>query len=117
MKIQVVFSFQVPVEFKKTKRGYIASCAALDVHSQGGNKRECVENIKEALALFLMSCFQRGTLDKVLTDCGFNPLVRKSAGPQKHKTSGKRYQKINVPLPFQITPPIPTLRRNNHCPA
>ena len=86
--------FQLTVPFsKKVDNGWhIASCDVLDVHSQGRTDREAVENLREALQLFITSCYERGTLQQVLMDCGFEP------------NDGDDYedavQTLDVPLPL-----------------
>lgn len=60
----------VPVSLKKEGEFYIASCPVLDVHSQGGTERKAMENLREAMTLFLETCFEMGTLGKVLEETG-----------------------------------------------
>nr|MBS0020392.1 type II toxin-antitoxin system HicB family antitoxin [Gammaproteobacteria bacterium] len=61
------------VTIKKEGGWYISSSPALDVHSQGRTQKEALDNLKEALELFVESCLERGVLDRVLKDCGFRP--------------------------------------------
>jgi len=68
---QIGFSARLPFVVKKRQKWYLSSCPLLDVHSQGPTREEAIDNLKEALSLFLTSCFERGTLDKVLKQCGF----------------------------------------------
>ncbi len=58
---------------KQEGKWYIASCLPLDVHSQGHDEGEALRNLAEAIKLFVESCYERGTLDQVLKDCGFTP--------------------------------------------
>jgi predicted RNase H-like HicB family nuclease len=57
MTPRVTFNVCLPYEVKTREKWHVASCKILDVHSQGVSKREAVENLKEALELFLVSCF------------------------------------------------------------
>jgi len=41
------------------------------VHSQGKTEVQAKKNLIEALSLFLESCHERGTLDAMLKECGF----------------------------------------------
>lgn len=63
---------KLPISVKKKKKWFLASCEVLDVHAQGETKQQAIDNLKDTLELFLTSCFERGTLDKVLKDCGFS---------------------------------------------
>jgi len=67
------------------------------VWSQGETKTKATENLREALQLFLIDCFERGTLDKVLKKSGFT-----AARTLPKKTTSRLSQKIDVPLPFII---------------
>ena len=83
----VTFQVKLPIIIKRDDAidGYVAECPVLDVCSQGVNKKDTEKNIREAISLFLMSCFERGTLNDVLKDCGFHPLKkapRKTAKPR-----------------------------------
>jgi predicted RNase H-like HicB family nuclease len=97
MSTSVRFEIFLPVKFRKEGRYMVAWCFPLDVYSQGETLEKAKENIREAVQLFLMDCFKRGTLEKVLKDCGFIPIKRPSLGPVKPKEN-----EISVPLPFVI---------------
>jgi predicted RNase H-like HicB family nuclease len=86
--------FKLPFEIKKEDDWYIASCPVLDVHSQGKTEKQAKKNLVEALYLFLISCFQRGTIDDVLKECGFEP------GHSMKKPDGTKY--LNVEIPFDV---------------
>jgi predicted RNase H-like HicB family nuclease len=77
MSPRVTFEFQLPYKIKEEGRWYIATCPILDVHSQGTTAEKAKSNLVEALQLFFISCFERGTLDQVLKESGFKPLQRK----------------------------------------
>lgn len=66
MKIRVQFEAQLPVKLIRRKKWVVASCPILDVHSQGETDAKAKANLGEALTLFFISCFERGTLDSVL---------------------------------------------------
>jgi len=98
--MQIIFTIQLPAQVKKSGKWFISSCSILDVHSQGESEKKALNNLVEALRLFLVSCFERGTLDEVLSDCGFTPIEVK--GPVKAQPFPKKYKSINVPLPFSL---------------
>lgn len=62
--------YPAEIIIKPDEVGFIAGCPALDVWSQGDSEAEAEENIKEALYLFLEVCWEKGTIGKVLKDCG-----------------------------------------------
>ena len=98
--MQVIFTVQLPAQVKKRGKWYISSCPILDVYSQGETEKKALDNLVEALRLFLVSCFERGTMDEVLSDFGFKPVEVK--GPIKAQPFPKKYKSINVPLPFNL---------------
>jgi predicted RNase H-like HicB family nuclease len=76
----VQISLRAPYSFSKEGAWIVASCEPLDVVSQGRNEREAMQNLVEALQLFIEDCFEEGTLEQVLKECG-GRLER--AGPVK----------------------------------
>lgn len=69
--MEVKFEISLRASVEKEGAWYIASCPALDVHSQGKTERKALRNLYEALRLFIESCWERGTLDAVLKNEGF----------------------------------------------
>jgi predicted RNase H-like HicB family nuclease len=62
---------RLPIKITRKGKYFLAVCSALDVATQGETEVEARKNIGEALYLFLRSCIERGTLDAVLKQCGF----------------------------------------------
>ncbi len=91
-------NFKLPYTIKKTRNYYVSRCPLIDVCSQGETEKEAIANLVEATSLFLISCLERQTLDKVMRACGAivgKNIVRKTP-------AGKRY--INIPFPISSTP-------------
>ncbi len=97
MKTSVTFHTSLPIKITKKKKYYVSCCPVLDVWSQGETKTEAAENLRDALQLFLIDCFERGTLDKVLKESGFT-----AAKTPPKKQMSKLRQRIDVTLPFII---------------
>jgi predicted RNase H-like HicB family nuclease len=70
---KMIMTMKLPMLVKKKKDWWIASCPILDVVTQGETEEKAKQNLNDALSLFLVSCFERGTLDSVLKECGFRP--------------------------------------------
>lgn len=98
--MEVVFSIEVPALIKKEHKYFISYCPPLDIYSQGRTENSAKNNLIEAIQLFLISCFERGTLDEVLTDCGFKPLTVPSH--KMHPRVSKGFSSLSIPLPFMI---------------
>ncbi len=97
MKTSVTFRASLPIKITKKEEHYVSCCLVLDVWSQGETKARATENLREALQLFLIDCYERGTLDKVLKDSGFTVArtpPKKQMPPSKHR--------IDITLPFII---------------
>ena len=73
MANRIRFELAVPAEVRKDGDHFVSFCPALDVYSQGPSEEAALDNLTEALQLFVESCLARGTLDRVLKDCGFEP--------------------------------------------
>jgi predicted RNase H-like HicB family nuclease len=100
-KTPVIFRLSLPFTVKKKGMYYVSCCPVLDVWSQGETREKSIDNLREALQLFLLDCFERGTLDKVLKESGFSPSKTKIHVKQK---IDMRHE-IDVPLPFMISRP------------
>jgi predicted RNase H-like HicB family nuclease len=91
--MRALFSLTLPVTVKKKAKVYVSSCPCLDVYSQGQTEEEAEKNLGEALKVFLISCYERGTLDEALKECGFAPAVN----APRSRAGGKS---ITVPIPL-----------------
>ena len=67
----LTFDMGVPIDLFQEDGTYIAACKPLDVASQGDTPEEARENCREALMMFISTCYVRGTLDQVLRDAGY----------------------------------------------
>lgn len=98
--MDLIFSVEVPFGIKEEGGQYISYCPVLDVYSQGSTKHSAQENLVEALQLFLISCYERGTLQTVLNDSGFSPAA------DLERAEIRQYpnlSSITVPLPFELS--------------
>jgi len=93
------FKVKLPFKIQKRKKWLLASCPVLDIHSQGETEEKAKKNLAEAISLFLISCFERGTLDEVLKKCGFKPRYEM---PAVKLSPMKSQNFIDVPIPFYI---------------
>lgn len=97
MKIQITFTAKIPIQITQKTKWFVASCPALDVASQGETVEEAKKNIAEALFMFFRSCFERGTLDAVLKQCGFKSMEVQDMGIGPGESlAGQEY--VDVPL-------------------
>jgi len=97
--MQASMEFKLPAQVKKKGKWFISSCTLLDVHSQGHTREQAERNLKDALATFLLSCYERGTLETVLHEAGFVPAAGRLP---KSKTAARGRKEVTVPLPFSI---------------
>lgn len=67
---QIGVEFRLPATIRKRGRWYIASCAPLDVHSQGRTREEARQNLGDAVVFFVESCVRRGTLGDAMHESG-----------------------------------------------
>lgn len=70
---KVAFRMQVPAEVREEAGMFYSSCPVLDVHSQGHSQKEALENLIEALTLFVETCYEQGTLGQLLRQIGLVP--------------------------------------------
>ncbi|MEN6360426.1 MAG: hypothetical protein WC347_05735 [Smithellaceae bacterium] len=99
-EIRVTFKLHMPMEIKKKGKWFIANCPIVDVCTQGTTEAQAKKNLADALMLFFMSCYERGTLDAVLRSCGFYPASSDDEAADSGSHEAGKY--IDVPLPFMI---------------
>src|SRR3990172_6816690 len=80
MRMTVVFEMNLPFAVKRDGRWFVSCCPPLDVCTQGPTAKKAVANLVDALQLFLLSCYERGTLDQVLKKSGFRPRLPRRPG-------------------------------------
>ena len=91
-------NFKLPFTVKKKKNYYVSYCPLIDLYSQGETKNIAIKNLADAISLFLLSCIERGTLDKVLSRCGAKIVKKVKKIPPKQNY-------INIPFPIQAESP------------
>ncbi len=96
MEIKITFTATLPIQITRKSKWFVAQCPALDVSSQGETEEEAKKNIGEALFMFLRSCYERGTLDSVLKQCGFVPDLERERDPDSVREKDQDY--VEVPL-------------------
>lgn len=101
--MRIAMEMSMPATVKKKGKFYISCCPLMDVCSQGETKKKALYNLSDALSLFFVSCFERGTLDEVLKQRGF--VAAKRPTLHKHaleKPFADRFESVTVPIPFLI---------------
>jgi predicted RNase H-like HicB family nuclease len=97
--MEISIEFELPARIRKKGAWFISSCPLLDVFSQGQTREEAERNLVDALASFLTSCYERGTLDAVLRESGVVP----ASGLKTRKPVTRRGDMaVRVPLPFAV---------------
>ena len=74
MSAKITFKVNLPVKIKKSGKWFIAGCDVLDLITQGETREIAKVNLEDAIALFFATCYDKGTLESVLKNCGF-PLT------------------------------------------
>jgi predicted RNase H-like HicB family nuclease len=96
-KFKTAMRVELPIVLTQREKWILAWCPVFDVHSQGATEEEARKNIKEALTLFLTTCFEMGTLDQMLMDCGF------SADTVPVETEALEHlEYLSIPIPLAL---------------
>lgn len=97
MKAPVTIYFDTVVTVQKKDGLFISCCPVLRIVSQGDTKKESLRNITDAVQLYVATSFIDGTLEKILTKNGIEPVKKVSSKPL-----AKKYHEISVPIPFNM---------------
>jgi predicted RNase H-like HicB family nuclease len=98
--MQITLKLKLPIRVTKNEGWFISCCPALNVHSQGRTRNRALKNLNDALKLFLICCYERGTLDKVLKESGFFPFEK---GQKRAEPLPRYFQSMEVPLTLQFS--------------
>ena len=99
---KILLKVDVQCRIQKDEVGYIAHCPSLDVFSQSGTEEKAIANLAEALQLFLESCRERGTLDAVLADCGFEEEVVSSSVERRTPARSRSKSHLDIQIPLMV---------------
>jgi len=86
--------FKLPLAITKKEKWYVAKCPILDIYSHGETYPKAKKNLIESISLFLETCFEQGTLDAVLKECGFKNVPKS----EKSIHRAKEEDSITIPL-------------------
>lgn len=77
--MEILVEWQMLADVERKGKVYVARLAALDIQSQGPTVARSLANLREAVELFIESCYERGVLERVLKDAGFEsaPITRR----------------------------------------
>lgn len=75
MSAKLSMQFRLPFRLEQEGDLYISICDVLDVRSQGETKEQAAAMLVEALQLFLETCIEEGTVEAVLRESGFRPML------------------------------------------
>jgi predicted RNase H-like HicB family nuclease len=98
MNVEVKAKFELFGVLKRKGKWYIAHCPPLDVTTQGRTTSEAKSNLREACEMFLISCFERGTIDQAFRELGFVPTRRAA---REYKAKGQIFE-MQIPIPFGL---------------
>ena len=80
----------------KEGRTFVAHTRELDVSSCGGTQQRALQNLKEAVRLFLDEAEKMGTLEQILAEAGYLKRKSKLQGPRFITTL-----RVSLPLPLR----------------
>jgi predicted RNase H-like HicB family nuclease len=85
---------QFTTQIFKEGRTFVAHTRELDLSSCGGTQQKALQNLKEAVRLFLEEAEKMGTLEQILAEAGYLRRNRRLQGPTFIAT-----QHVSVTLP------------------
>ena len=103
---RVRFRVQTQVSVFEEDGQFVAYCEPLDLASQGDTPEQARFRLGEAIRLFIDSCFERGTLEQVLSERQFTLQLTSSPANEPVRRSRRReavsYDTVDLPIPLEI---------------
>ena len=87
---------QFTTQIFKEGRTFVAHTRELDLSSCGGTRQRALQNLKQAVALFLEEADKMGTLPQILEEAGYLKRKTRLQGPKLIAT-----QRVSLPLPLE----------------
>jgi predicted RNase H-like HicB family nuclease len=87
---------QFTTQIFKEGRTFVAYTRELDLSSCAGTQQKALQNLKEAVRLFLEEAEKMGTLPQILEEAGYLERRHKLQGPKFIAT-----RRVSMPLPLE----------------
>ena len=87
---------QFTTQIFKEGRTFVAHMRELDLSSCGGTRQRALQNLKQAVGLFLEEADKMGTLPQILEEAGYLKRKTRLQGPKLIAT-----QRVSLPLPLE----------------
>lgn len=81
---QILLDIKVPYDVKRDEVGFVSHCPEFDVYSQGKTEKSAIKNLKEAIELFIETCYEHGTLINVLRESGYEFSKKQTPSKSEH---------------------------------
>ena len=88
---------KLPVLFLREGLKFVAYTPALDISTCGNTFEQAKKRFAEALDIFFQELVKMGTLDQVLSDCGWTKVARPRAHWVPPVLIGQEQQSISIP--------------------
>ncbi|MEX0616747.1 MAG: hypothetical protein WD231_02975 [Candidatus Woykebacteria bacterium] len=86
------FEFSIPVSFLKENETFVAYSPVLDVATSGASFEEVRRRFGEAVNIFFEEVTEKGTLDVVLSELGWQKLENKWQPPVFISTESENFK-------------------------
>jgi predicted RNase H-like HicB family nuclease len=88
---------QFTTQIFKEGRTFVAYTRELDLSSCAGTQQKALQNLKEAVRLFLEEAEKMGTLQQILEEAGYLKRKSKLQGPRFITT-----RRVSLPMPLPL---------------
>jgi len=85
--------FEIPLVFMKEGDAFVCFSPALDLYEHGTSYEDVYDAFKRKIAIFFHEIVKKGTLEKVLSECGWMEIKNKFTPPQ---IIGRSLESIHV---------------------
>lgn len=96
-----LLSAKLPVEIFKEGGQFIAYCPALDISTSAESLTEVRKMFAEMINIFFEEVIKMGTMDEVLSQCGWRKVPRPKMHwePPKRQFITELQQEVSIPCP------------------
>ena len=81
MPNEIIFRLKGYSRSDDVAEGYVSYCPTLNVYSHGKTQEDAMSHLSKTVTLYLHTCLERETLDKVMRAAGFTPEAMTSGVP------------------------------------
>jgi predicted RNase H-like HicB family nuclease len=118
MPNEIIFNLKGYFRRDEVAEGFVSYCPTLNVYSHGKTAQDAIAHLEQTVTLYLETCLERETLDKVMRAAGFDPsAVTAGVSVDDMKAEFVAVLEQKFDRAFDMAVPFPLLAQSRNMPT